>query len=76
MQKLAKEQKIFTKERKQINLEKCSISVQGNRTLNPQCGYAKTYPYLNAKKVTSKAQQFCGTVDRYNYFGILFFSLH
>lgn len=58
MQKLAKELKIFAKERKQINLKKYSISVQGKRNLNPQSGYAKTYLYLNGKKVASKTYQF------------------
>ena len=32
--------------RKETNLKKHSTSVQGNRSLNPQCGYVKTYPYL------------------------------
>ena len=62
--KVGKRTKDFYK-RKETNLKKCSTSVQGNRSLNPQCGYAKTYPYLNGKKVTSKTYQFCGTVDRY-----------
>ena len=62
--KVGKRTKDFYK-RKETNLKKHSTSVQGNRSLNPQCGYVKTYPYLNGKKVTSKTYQFCGTVDRY-----------